>query len=179
MKRWVIAPSEPALTETLARELHLALPLAQVLANRGFRDAAAAAQFLNPQLRQLGDPFDLPGMDRAVDRILHAIKDQERIVIYGDYDVDGVTSSALLQLVLRTAGATVANFLPHRMDEGYGLTQDGVARCLKEHRPQLLLAVDCGTSSVHEIADLKNRKVDTIVLDHHEPASNCRIAWRW
>ena len=90
--------------------------------------------------------------------------------IYGDYDVDGVTSSALLQLVLRAAGATVTNFLPHRMDEGYGLTQDGIARCLREHKPQLLVAVDCGTSSVREIADLKNRKVDTIVLDHHEPA---------
>jgi single-stranded-DNA-specific exonuclease len=75
-----------------------------------------------------------------------------------------------LQFVLRAAGATVANFLPHRMDEGYGLTQDGITRCVKEHQPQLLLAVDCGTSSVREIADLKKRKVDTIVLDHHEPA---------
>jgi single-stranded-DNA-specific exonuclease len=170
MKRWVIASSEPALSEALARELHLALPLAQVLVNRGFRDADRASQFLNPQLRQLGDPFELPGMDRAVDRIHRAIENKERIVIYGDYDVDGVTSSALLQLVLRAAGATVTNFLPHRMDEGYGLTEDGIARCLKEHRPQLLLAVDCGTSSVHEIADLKKREVDSIVLDHHEPA---------
>jgi single-stranded-DNA-specific exonuclease len=170
MKRWVIASSEPALSETLARELHLALPLAQVLVNRGFRDTDRASQFLNPQLRQLGDPFDLPGMTLAVDRILRAIEDKERIVIYGDYDVDGVTSSALLQLVLGAAGATVTNFLPHRMDEGYGLTEDGIARCLKEQPPQLLLAVDCGTSSVREIADLKKREVDTIVLDHHEPA---------
>ncbi len=170
MKRWVIASSEPALSEPLARELHLALSLAQVLVNRGFRDADRASQFLNPQLRQLGDPFELPRMDRAVDRILRAIENKERIVIYGDYDVDGVTSSALLQLVLRAAGATTTNFLPHRMDEGYGLTEDGIARCLKEHRPQLLLAVDCGTSSAHEIANLKKQKVDTIVLDHHEPA---------
>jgi len=168
-KRWVIAPGEPALTETLARELHLALPLAQVLVNRGFRDADSASQFLNPQLRQLGDPFDLPEMAAAVDRILAAIENKERMVIYGDYDVDGVTSSALLQLVLRAAGATVTNFLPHRMDEGYGLTRDGIARCLKEHQPQLLVAVDCGTGSVSEIADLQNHKVDTIVLDHHEP----------
>ncbi|HVM62966.1 MAG TPA: single-stranded-DNA-specific exonuclease RecJ [Verrucomicrobiae bacterium] len=169
MKRWVIAPREPALTETLARELSLAAPLAQVLVNRGFRDADAASRFLNPQLRQLGDPFDLPQMAPAVDRILQATEGGERIVIYGDYDVDGVTSSALLQLVLRAAGATVANFLPHRMDEGYGLTADGIARCLKEHKPQLLIAVDCGTGSVREIADLKKHKVDTIVLDHHEP----------
>ena len=168
-RRWVIAEPEPALTNTLAGELHLALPLGQVLINRGYRDAGAASRFLNPQLRQLGDPFDLPDMAAAVDRILGAIEKGERIVIYGDYDVDGVTSSALLQRVLQAAGATVANFLPHRMDEGYGLSQDGLARCLKEHKPQLLVAVDCGTSSATEIADLKKHKVDTIVLDHHEP----------
>jgi single-stranded-DNA-specific exonuclease len=169
-KRWVIAKPEPALAEALAGELHLAVALAQVLINRGYGDADKASQFLNPQLRQLDDPFGLPEMAMAVDRILAAIENKERITIYGDYDVDGVTSSALLQLVLRAAGATVTNFLPHRMDEGYGLTQDGIARCWKEHQPQLLLAVDCGTSSVPEIADLKKRKVDTIVLDHHEPA---------
>jgi len=168
-KRWVIAEPEPALTQTLARELRLAWPLAQVLANRGYRDAETAKRFLNPQLRQLGDPFDLPEMTLAVDRILAAIKKKERIVIYGDYDVDGVTSSALLQRVLHAAGATVTNFLPHRMDEGYGLSPDGVARCLKEREPQLLVAVDCGTSSVREIADLRKHQIDTIVLDHHEP----------
>src|ERR1039458_1575574 len=91
------------------------------------------------------------------------------IVIYGDYDVDGVTSSALLQRVLQAAGATVANFLPQRAEEGYGLSPDGIARCLKEHKPQLLIAVDCGTSSAREIADLQKHGVDTVVLDHHEP----------
>jgi single-stranded-DNA-specific exonuclease len=164
-----MAEPEPALTQTLARELRLALPLAQVLANRGHRDAETASRFLNPQLRQLGDPFDLPEMTLAVDRILAAIEKKERVVVYGDYDVDGVTSSALLQRVLQAAGATVTGFLPHRMDEGYGLSQDGIARCLKEHKPQLLLAVDCGTSSIREIADLTKHQIDTIVLDHHEP----------
>jgi single-stranded-DNA-specific exonuclease len=149
--------------------LHLAVPLAQVLINRGYRDADKASQFLNPQLRQLGDPFDLPDMAKAVDRILAAIQNKERIVIYGDYDVDGVTASALLQRVLSAAGATVASFLPHRMDEGYGLTSDGLARCVKEHQPRLLIAVDCGTSSAKEIADLTEHGIDTIVLDHHEP----------
>jgi single-stranded-DNA-specific exonuclease len=169
MKRWVIAKPEPALAETLAHDLHLALPITQVLINRGYRTAEAASSFLNPQLRQLGDPFDLPDMDAAVDRILAAIANKERIVIYGDYDVDGVTSSALLQRVLQVAGATVANFLPQRAEEGYGLSQDGITRCLKKHKPQLLIAVDCGTSSVREIADLQKHDVDTIVLDHHEP----------
>src|SRR6266436_3248517 len=110
MKRWVIAKPEPALAKTLAGELHLALPITQVLINRGYCSAEAASSFLNPQLRQLGDPFDLPDMAAAVDRILAAIEKKQRIVIYGDYDVDGVTSSALLQRVLRSAGATVGNF---------------------------------------------------------------------
>ncbi len=157
-KRWVIANPEPALAEKLSSELHLAVPIARVLVNRGYRDTMAASSFLNPQLRQLGDPFDLPDMAAAVDRILMAIASKERIVIYGDYDVDGVTSSALLQRVLQAAGATVTNFLPLRVDEGYGLSQDGIARCLKEHQPRLLIAVDCGTSSVREIADLRETR---------------------
>src|ERR1039458_2600006 len=169
MKRWVIAKPEPALADPLARELHLALPITQVLINRGYRTAEAASSFLTPQLRQLGDPFELPDMAAAVERVLAAIAGTERIVIYGDYDVDGVTSSALLQRVLQAAGATVTNFLPQRAEEGYGLSPDGIARCLKEYEPQLLIAVDCGTSSAREIADLQKHGVDTIVLDHHEP----------
>jgi len=167
--RWVIAEPKPALVETLTRELRIPPPLAQVLVNRGFQDAEYAEKFLNPKLRHLTDPFELPDMAAAVDRILSGIEQKQRIVIYGDYDVDGVTSSALLIRVLRAAGATVENFLPHRMDEGYGLSNEGVARCLKELEPELLVAVDCGTSSASEIADLKRHKVETIVLDHHEP----------
>jgi single-stranded-DNA-specific exonuclease len=168
-KRWVMTEPEPARTRKLADTLHVPLPVAQVLVNRGYPHAAEADRFLNPRLRQLGDPFALPDMDAAVDRLLAAIERRERIVIYGDYDVDGVTSSALLVRVLRGAGADPGNFLPHRMDEGYGLSPDGIARCLNEHQPRLLVAVDCGTGSVREIADLRKRGVDTIVLDHHEP----------
>ena len=121
-KRWIIATPDPAATETLAWSLKLPPAIAGVLVNRGYRDADVARAFLNPQLRQLRDPFELPDMEPAVDRVLAAIAGKQRIVIYGDYDVDGVTSSALLYRVLRAAGATVANFLPHRMDEGYGLS---------------------------------------------------------
>jgi single-stranded-DNA-specific exonuclease len=177
-KRWVIAEPEPALVETLALALRFPPALAQVLVNRGFRDVESAQRFLNPQLRQLSDPFELPDMSAAVDRVLAAIDRRERIVIYGDYDVDGLTSSALLTRVLHAvcperleAGATVDNFLPYRMDEGYGLSADGIARCLREYKPDLLIAVDCGTSSVNEIAELGRHGMDVIVLDHHEPSS--------
>jgi single-stranded-DNA-specific exonuclease len=168
-KRWVIATPDPAATETLARELRISNPFASVLVNRGICDVDAAQRFLNPQLRQLADPLALPDMKLAVERILTAIEKKHQIIIYGDYDVDGVTSSALLFRVLHAAGARVDNFLPHRVDEGYGLTTEGLARCLKEHKPELLIAVDCGTSSRNEIADLAERGIDTIVLDHHEP----------
>ena len=164
-KRWVIASADPALPQPLP----LPAPLARVLIQRGFRDPEAARRFLNPQLRQLHDPFALPAMGAAVERVLAALDRHERIVIYGDYDVDGVTSSALLTRVLRAVGGAVANFLPHRIDEGYGLSAEGLARCVAELRPQLLIAVDCGTSSRAEIAGLKRAGVDVIVLDHHEP----------
>ena len=103
--------------------------------------------------------------------MLGALDSHERIVLFGDYDVDGVTSLALLAEMLRGYGSTPELFLPLRMEEGYGLSRESVERCLEQYRPQLLIAVDCGTASSSEIAELKNRGVDVIVLDHHEPKS--------
>jgi single-stranded-DNA-specific exonuclease len=119
----------------------------------------------------LSDPFLLPQMHAAVSRILAALDRRERIVLFGDYDVDGVTSLALLNEMLRACGGTPELFLPLRKEEGYGLSRESVGRCLEQHQPRLLIAVDCGTSSVIEIAELKKRGVDVIVLDHHEPKS--------
>jgi single-stranded-DNA-specific exonuclease len=110
-------------------------------------------------------------MHATVSRILPALNRRERIVLFGDYDVDGVTSLALLAEMLRSYGGAPDLFLPLRMEEGYGLSPESVERCLGQYRPQLLIAIDCGTSSVNEIADLRKRGVDVIVLDHHEPKS--------
>jgi single-stranded-DNA-specific exonuclease len=110
-------------------------------------------------------------MQAAVPRILLALDRRERMVLFGDYDVDGVTSLAVLAETLQAYGATPELFLPLRMEEGYGLSRESVARCLERHRPQLLVALDCGTASVEEIATLKRDGVDVIVLDHHEPRS--------
>jgi single-stranded-DNA-specific exonuclease len=107
-------------------------------------------------------------MHAAVSRILEALNRRERIVLFGDYDVDGVTSLTLLAEVLRAYGRAPELFLPLRMEEGYGLSPESIERCLGQYRPQLLIAIDCGTSSVNEIADLRKRGVDVIVLDHHE-----------
>ncbi len=110
-------------------------------------------------------------MHDAVERIFHAIDHHQRIVLFGDYDVDGVTSLALLSEVLRAYGNEPALFLPLRMEEGYGLSAEGVARCLRQHNPELLIAIDCGTSSLAEIDSIKRAGIDVIVLDHHEPKS--------
>jgi single-stranded-DNA-specific exonuclease len=166
--RWIPSPPRDANLETaLARELAVAPFVASILSRRGI-GAALAQSFLFPKLKSLSDPFLLPNMDRAIERILAAIDAGERIVLYGDYDVDGVTSLALFTRVLRAFGAAPQCFLPHRMDEGYGLSPEGVNRCVSELNPQLLIALDCGTSSANEIATLNSRGVDAIVFDHHE-----------
>ena len=167
--RWILPePIDPAATQRLAEGAGIARFAAELLVRRGVQSAAEAERFINPLLKMLGDPFALPQMDAAVTRILAAVDSGERIVLYGDYDVDGVTSLALLTQVLRAYGVEAPCFLPLRADEGYGLSADGVARCVAELAPRLLIAVDCGTSSVAEIATLQAQGIDVIVLDHHE-----------
>jgi len=145
--------------------------IARLLLRKGFGCPEEVNAFLQPRLSSLGDPFLLPQMKAAVSRILAALDRHERIVLFGDYDVDGVTSLALLEEILRAYGAAPELFLPLRMEEGYGLSRESLERCLEQHRPQLLVAVDCGTSSGQEILALTERGVDVIVLDHHEPKS--------
>ena len=127
--RWNIAPSQPLLAETLARDLRISPLLAQCLINRGLSDADPISRFLEPRLKHLADPFLLPQMSDAVDRLYHARANAEGVVIFGDYDVDGVTSLALLAEILRAYGTTPALFLPLRMEEGYGLSREGLERC--------------------------------------------------
>lgn len=159
---------EASAIANLAFELQCPPSLAALLVGRGVSEVKAAQDFLKPQLRHLSCPFLLPDMEKAAELLLAAIDAGQRIVLYGDYDVDGVTSLALLTRVFRALGAQVGQFLPSRLEEGYGLTSAGVERCLAECRPELLVAVDCGTSSPGEIAWLMERGVEVIVLDHHE-----------
>ena len=145
--------------------------IARLLLRKGFQSPDEVQSFLRPRLSSLSDPFLLPQMQEAVARILAALDSHERIVLFGDYDVDGVTSLALLAEMLRGYGATPELFLPLRMEEGYGLSHESLERCLEQHCPRLLIAIDCGTASASEISQLKSRGVDVIVLDHHEPKS--------
>ena len=167
--RWSIAPPQPLLAAELSKHHGVSLLLAQCLLNRGHSEPEAVARFLEPRLRNLADPFALPNMAAAVDRLLAARERAEPLVIFGDYDVDGVTSTAMLLEVLRALGWQVDFYLPHRMDEGYGLSQDGVENCLSKFPgTRLLLAVDCGSTAVDTISWLNQRGVDVLVLDHHQ-----------
>jgi single-stranded-DNA-specific exonuclease len=169
--RWTPATPQPLLTGSLANRLNISPLLAQCLVNRGFSEPSAIETFLRPRLKQLADPFLLPDMDKAVARLLRARELGESLVIFGDYDVDGVTSTTLLRQVLRAFGLQANAYLPHRMDEGYGLSRDGVENCLKKYPTNLLLAVDCGSTAFETIAWLRERGVDVIVLDHHQISS--------
>jgi single-stranded-DNA-specific exonuclease len=166
--RWTLAPPQPLLAGQLAAALKISPLLAQCLLNRGHSEPGEIGSFLAPRLKNLADPFLLPNMAAAVDRLLRAREQNEPLVIFGDYDVDGVTSTALLVEILRPLGWQVDFYLPHRMDEGYGLSADGVENCLKKFPVKLLLAVDCGSTAVETIAWLRERGVDVIVLDHHQ-----------
>jgi len=169
--KWIFPqPVEAAAVKALRNALIIPPFVASHLVRRGITEPEIAEHFLTPRLKTLSDPFLLPNMEAAITRILAALDRREPIALYGDYDVDGVTSLALFTKMLRAAGADPKPFLPLRMDEGYGLTPDGVKRCVETHRPKLLIAVDCGTSAVAEIAALQSEGVDVIVFDHHEPA---------
>src|SRR5690348_16482951 len=169
--RWIVAPPQPLLTGQLANTLKISPLLAQCLVNRGFSEPERIANFLQPRLKNLADPFLLPNMAAAVDRLFHARERKEPLVIFGDYDVDGVTSTARLVEVFQALGWQANCYLPHRLDEGYGLSQDGVENCLKKFPTTLLLAVDCGSTAVQSIAWLRDRGIDVIVLDHHQVSS--------
>ena len=169
--RWSLAPPQPLLAEPLVRQFNLSPLLAQCLLNRGLSEPPAITEYLEPRLKNLADPFLLPNMTAAVERLYAARDKNEPLVIFGDYDVDGVTSTALLTEVLRALGWTVSHYLPHRMEEGYGLSQDGVENCLKKFPVTLLLAVDCGSTAVAAIDWLRQQGVDVLVLDHHQISS--------
>lgn len=167
---WSTAVHDEARARLIAEQFDLPLPAAVVLAGRGFSEREQIEQFLSPRLSRLCDPFLLPDMERAVARIWSALDRRERVVVYGDYDVDGITASALLIKTLRALGATVEPFLPLRLEEGYGLSPDGLARCIEAHRPSLIVTVDCGTGSVEAVKSAAAAGIDVIVTDHHTPS---------
>lgn len=166
--RWLLKPEVEGAAD-LAADMGMPPLMAKLLVQRGITTVEQARDFLVPKLASLGDPTVLPEMNAAVERILKAVDGKQRVVLYGDYDVDGVTSMALMHLILKAYGLDTHLFLPTRMEEGYGLSHDGIARCYEQFgKPDLLIALDCGTTSLSEVAKLRADGVDCVIVDHHE-----------
>lgn len=170
-KRWVTAEADPRVAEDIARTHGFSRAMARALVTRGLVDHAEIDKFLQPRLADLTDPFALPGMQAAVDLILSHIEQGSAILVYGDYDVDGVTATALMIQVLSGLGAVAVPFLPHRIEDGYGLGVETLHRCIENNHPNLIITVDCGTSSVEAVREAARLGIDVIVTDHHEPAA--------
>ncbi|MEZ0296758.1 MAG: single-stranded-DNA-specific exonuclease RecJ [Candidatus Methylacidiphilales bacterium] len=166
-KNWDATPAYTHDVLNLARDLSTTRLVASLLCQRGYRDTASARAFLKPSLSDIFDPFELTDLKLAAELILNAAHQGKRIVIFGDYDVDGITSCAMMWRFLQQLGARSDTFLPNRMEEGYGLSQKAVERCVAELSPELLIAVDCGTTSVNQVAWLNAQGVTTVVVDHH------------
>ncbi|HNV23291.1 MAG TPA: single-stranded-DNA-specific exonuclease RecJ, partial [Candidatus Omnitrophota bacterium] len=164
-----MAPCDFKKAADLSRLLNVPSIIAQILINRGMEDAEIAKHFLNADRKNLFDPFLLKDMDKAVYRIQEAQKNKEKILIYGDYDVDGVTSAAVLIKTLRALGLDVINYIPHRVEEGYGLNLE-IASFAKSQGIHLLITVDCGITANKEIDALNAQGIDVVVIDHHEPS---------
>ncbi|MCC7053655.1 MAG: single-stranded-DNA-specific exonuclease RecJ [Gemmatimonadaceae bacterium] len=166
---WITPPAaDPATVEALVLALNLPREICTLLAHRGHASADAAKQFLRPRMDQVRDPYELRGMDRAVERLVAAIRAGETILVHGDYDVDGMCSTALLTRVLRHLGGTVVPFIPHRLTDGYDLTDAGVDAAVA-HGARVVLTADCGTSALPAVARLCGLGIDVIVSDHHLP----------
>lgn len=165
---WLVSKTNQEFLRYLSSSASISPVLAQVLVNRGLKDAGAIRDFLYPSLTGLNDPFLMPDMRKAVDRIRAAMERNERVFIHGDYDADGVTSTALLMYVFRRLGLTTHYHIPHRLKEGYGLNLSGIEKA-GEWNADLIITVDCGISSASAIAAASERGMDVIVTDHHEP----------
>lgn len=166
---WIL-PSEGNIPDSLF-ELGLPKLALNLLCRRGYQDKKAIEEFLNPSFRQLHSPRLLPDMEKAVERILWALQKKERILIYGDYDVDGICGTALLLSVLKQLGGSVTFYIPHRELEGYGLSEAGVSFA-KQNGFGLIITTDCGTTDFTAIEMARNAEISVIICDHHEPKEN-------
>src|ERR687895_1394560 len=164
--RWVCEPYDVGLAERLAAGLAVSRPVGAVLARRGFVSVEEARRFIAAEERH--DPLGLPGLPRACELILGHVRRGSRIAVFGDYDVDGVCSTAILVRALRTLGGDPAWELPSRFDEGYGLSTAAVER-LATRGVDLLVTVDCGITAVEQVAAARAAGVDVVVTDHHRP----------
>ena len=170
--RWILPEApDPAVVRSLCDELMLPEPICRLLALRGHSPAESAKRYLRPRLDQLLPPEQLLDLGRAVDRLVRAIRGGETILVHGDYDVDGISSTTLLTRAFRALGGTVVPFIPRRLADGYDLTDAGV-RAARDAGATVVVTRDCGTSAVAPVAALQSAGVDVIISDHHLPGGD-------
>ena len=168
-KKWEIYQTNEEKVEKLQEKYKLNRLLSTLLTNRGITEEAEITKFLNPKRSDFYDPFGMPDMEKAVERILKAIENKEQIIIYGDYDVDGITSVTVLKSFLEERGIQVNVYIPNRLNEGYGLNKTAMEEIAKQGN-KLMITVDCGITAVDEVEYAKTFGIETIITDHHEPA---------
>ena len=164
---WVIQPAQPELAQTLSEEHNVSPIVAQLLINRGLTDPDTIRHFFHSRLSDLPDPLTLPDIAAAIEVLADAIATQKKIVLFGDYDVDGMTGTAILYLFLQQAGATVSFYIPDRQNEGYGLSLEALEK-IHQQGCDLLVTIDNGTSAFEELAWAAQHDIQSIVIDHHE-----------
>ena len=168
--RWILAEKDPQ-ADVLADTLDIPLTIAQVLVNRNIRDAEDAHDFLYGTLEDLPDPFLLPAMRPAVERLRKAASRNEKVLIFGDYDVDGVLSVVILSRALETLGARVDYYIPDRLEEGYGLKPSHL-RVVEEKQADVVISVDCGIKALDFVRLVSQKGIDVIITDHHQPGES-------
>ena len=169
--RWTLKPKPDSLkVAKLAEDLGVEKPIASLLMQRGIEDFEAAKKFFRPALEDLHDPFLMKDMDKAVDRIEQALANGENIMVYGDYDVDGTTSVALMASFLKTLSPNIATYIPDRYAEGYGVSCQGIDFA-EDNDISLIIALDCGIKAIDKVAYAAEKNIDFIICDHHRPGN--------
>lgn len=168
-KKWECYQSDEEKVEKISKEFKISKLVATILVNKGLEENKQIEKFLNPTRNDFYNPYLMPDMEIAVSRIIKAIENKEKIIIYGDYDVDGITSITVLKKFLLERGAIVSEYIPNRLDEGYGLNREAIKKIADENYT-LMITVDCGISGIEEVDYANSLGIETIITDHHEQA---------
>ena len=166
-KKWEFYEENDEKIINIAKKHNISELLTKILINRGITEDKEIDTFLNPTRNDFYNPYLMPDMEKAVERIIKAINNQEKVMIYGDYDVDGITSITVLKKFLNERGLQTGHYIPNRLEEGYGLNENAI-RSIAEQKYTLMITVDCGISGIEEIALANELGIEIIITDHHE-----------
>ena len=175
-KKWEGCEAEETRVKDIVQKYNISEIIAKVIVNRNIDKTENVEKFLNPTRKDFHDPFLMPDMEKAINRILKALEDKQKLIIYGDYDADGITSITVLKKFLEEQGMEVASYIPNRLDEGYGLNKEAI-KGIYDDGYRLMITVDCGISGLEEVEYANSLGIETIITDHHEPAENLPNAY--